>query len=117
MHKYTQVAKGWQPTVVTSSTLRRNTAAPSEVLAREFDKLVDCWQAGECPNFVVTPDRASLPRLLPDQLDAAARRFSSSTSSTIDGWHPRHFALLTRPGLSVLGMLLQSCEAAGFFPE
>jgi hypothetical protein len=47
----------------------------------------------------------------------AAKTFSCTTTSTYDGFHPRHFDGLSDEALSALGVLLDTCEDIGEWPE
>ncbi len=58
-----------------------------------------------------------LPRLTPDQLRGASLAFARRTACTYDGWHVRHFGLLSDAGLEVLGMVLEAIERASRWPS
>ena len=47
----------------------------------------------------------------------ASKSFSSTTSSTLDGFHPRHYSLLSWVGLETLSFLICAMESLGFPPE
>ena len=64
-----------------------------------------------------TPDRKALPRAQPHELRAASLLFPCGTSLSLDGFHPRHFALLSDGLLTALGAIIEAMEAIGVPPQ
>ena len=93
----------------------------TRILDAERSKLRNLWQASdERPQVNVhTPwaGDSPLPPLTPDDLRKASRTFSEQTSSTYDGFHPRHFSLMSDPALETLGILFQAIECLGEMPQ
>ena len=57
-----------------------------------------------------------LPDLTPDEIRAACRTFKDGTSATFDGFHVKHFGLLSEQALEALCLLLKACECIGAMP-
>eukprot|EP00959_Pyramimonas_sp_CCMP1952_P071353 1490150-Pyramimonas_sp.AAC.1 len=60
------------------------------------------WNASTSPPRAEVPDRECFPRATADELRSASRSFCQFTSSTLDGFHPRHISLLGDPALETL---------------
>ncbi len=115
-HAYTRVPVEWQPTVATSAK-GVISAAPSAILEGARDKYAKYWDASESPiGYSWAGECEELPRLTPQQLRSASLSFSRRTSSTYDGWHVRHFGLISDEGLGVLATILAAVERAGTWP-
>eukprot|EP00959_Pyramimonas_sp_CCMP1952_P268563 5615428-Pyramimonas_sp.AAC.1 len=70
------------------------TGRPSRDLEREADRLGELWDTTyHRPRYHVPagPHEPSLPPIKPQHLIDAAKRFSHTTASTWDGFHPKHF--------------------------
>ena len=67
---------------------------------------------------VLTPRRPrTFPRAHAHDIREASKSFSTHTSRTFDGLHPRHFSLLGDDALNTLGALIETIERIGSFPE
>ena len=63
------------------------------------------------------PDRSHLPQLTEDQLRDAACTFKTTTSVALDGFHPRHFALMSSLALRAWAIVMLMVEALGLLPR
>eukprot|EP00973_Karenia_brevis_P044184 6121182-Karenia_brevis.AAC.1 len=85
------------------------------------DSHVDIWQGTDDPhdsNPVPESgviESSTLPRMTATMLRSASRSFKYNTVA-LDGWHPRHFELLSDRSLDALADLLAKVEAIGEFP-
>ena len=61
-------------------------------------------------------DTDDLPRLDHRILRRASASFSHKTSTSYDGLHPRHFAMLSDDALDAIGELLMCIEGQGHWP-
>ena len=61
-------------------------------------------------------DRTTLGEITLEHVKAASLSFPAATSTTVDGMHPRHFALLCPLGLRVVALLLMIIESSGVLP-
>ena len=53
----------------------------------------------------------------PAAIAVAAKRFREGTSSALDGWHCRHYSMLSPPVLAAAATLMQVTLAAGYAPS
>lgn len=85
-------------------------------------KLSETWKAASCVQNIPSMDAdaavilPAMPRLSVDEIRAAALTFAHATSSSFDGFHPRHFAHLDEEHITMLSLLLASVESVGSFP-
>eukprot|EP00959_Pyramimonas_sp_CCMP1952_P243454 5088805-Pyramimonas_sp.AAC.1 len=85
--------------------------------ASEAEALQLQWQASCQPPVAEVPDRECFPRATIEEIRSAAGRFSQHTSSTLDGFLPRHMSLLGGAGLATLAVLYEAIERLGLFPR
>ncbi len=103
-HAATRAPVEWRPTVAVADDGTRS-AAPVAILEEARRKYAQYWGAGDRPvEYRWISGCQPLPRLTPDQLRGASLAFARKTASTYDGWHVRHFGLLSDAGLEVLGI-------------
>lgn len=60
-------------------------------------------------------DQAAMDMINEDMVWYASKSFKEATTAT-DGWHPRHFALLSAGASRCIARLLHACEGCGRFP-
>ena len=89
-------------------------ADPLNVLQAERDKLKELWRGQEEP-FEMKPvnpwgGHDPLPRLTPRNIRVASRSFKIQTAETYDGFHVRHFDLLSDECLDALSSILEVSE-------
>ncbi len=61
--------------------------------------------------------RCALPRLRPAQLMSASQAIKKNSTATYDGFHPRHFGLLSEGALLALAAILEMVELLGAWPK
>lgn len=116
LHKWTKEPELWVPAeaALTEDHLAN---APLAEFAAEREKWKGVWDADdEGGGQLRLAHGESLPRLTASQLRCASKDFSDHTSSTVDGFHPRQFSLLSDECLSCLGALLEAIEIGGVMP-
>ena len=115
MHKYTQVQLPWVPTTVMENGIV--TADPQAILRAHVEELRPYWRVQDEEATPWVPDRRTLGLIPTDDILAAARSFPIDTSMSVDGFHGRHFGMLSQPGLVVLAMLMMLMEMLGVLPR
>ncbi len=127
-HLHTKLAVPWAPT----TTLREGdtvTADPQELLQFYRNKFKKMWNAKdeeEIEEDDLDEDDVDkelgdertmdpLPLLSPGQMREASRSFRAVTASTFDGFHLRHYDLLTDDALHALARVFQVAETIGHF--
>eukprot|EP00959_Pyramimonas_sp_CCMP1952_P426551 8934145-Pyramimonas_sp.AAC.1 len=115
MHKITRLQQVWNPSVVERAP-GIFSSCPDDVLAAEAEALRAQWLATGNPPAAEVPDRECFPRATVEEIRSASRKFCQFTSSTLDGFHPRHICLLGDAGISTLSVLFEAVERLGLFP-
>ena len=97
------------------------TVAPQEILTEQLKHLDEAWgvNKGEGAPKIdhgCLKEIPLLPPLTPLAIRDASRSFKRKTS-VVDGWHPRHYALLCEQALQALSLIFLLIEAIGDFPE
>ena len=115
MHRFSRLMQAWTPTVIHRNDVI--TAAPQALLQDQFDMYSSLWRPSDEPMDVWVPDRDSFPLATPDQIRVASLSFPVTTSQSVDGFHPRHFSLLSNAALDAIALILQASEMLGAFPQ
>ncbi len=115
-HMHTRLPQEWVPTTVISEELEVLTNDPTELLREQRTKYAMKWQATEHPRRAEWPTREALPRLGEDEVDTASVSFPWRTSATFDGFHPRHWTLLSPAAKRATGALCEAVELLGALP-
>ena len=112
----TQLPAQWRSEAVTTGTAGEGgvSADPLEILQVERDELEQLWR-GRDHSFVMEPVRPwgvgePLPKLTPAQIRSASKGSKMQTAETYDGFHVRHFELLSDDCLSALCDILEASE-------
>ena len=121
----TQLPPTWKPPEALDPTCdptdKVMTGEPAKILQAERDRLGALWRSSDEPSEVGHPvawaGGKALDPLSPEALRDARLKFDRNTSWTYDGFHPRHFCLLTNPALEALGMIVQVSECLGTLPN
>ena len=127
-HRYTKVEA--TAATVLDDDFGRPSALPLDILKYEVNKWRRIWGAKTVPTF--SRSCPCLPSVLPSRgfgdeaatdyiytpaaIRAATGVFSAQTAWGADGFHVRHFGLLTDEALQVLGDLLHVTSATGISP-
>ena len=115
MHRHTRLKSQWTPT--TTKAGGSVTADPIVVLQDQASTLHRFWNASSVAGVVDVPDRDSFDLSSPQEIRAASKSFPTSTSSSLDGLHPRHYAMLCDAALWCLAYIIMAMESVGFPPE
>ncbi len=115
-HAYSRVQGEWQPSEVEDST-GVVTASPAAILEAFRGVYSEKWKAGRRRVKYAWREREALRRLTSTELRAAAGGFSVGTAATYDGFHPRHFFLLSDAALDSLAAILEMVEILGAWPS
>ena len=115
-HKWSKLPEQWRPVQV--SRKANFSSRPSAVLEGELERLEALWDSTDLPlEDWKWEGELTLGEINPAEVRGAARSFPCSSCSTWDGFHPRHFAMLTDSQLQVIVLLLYSIEARRAFPK
>ncbi len=115
-HAFTRLPNEWQPSVEVTAA-GAVTADPAAVLEGQREKYKRLWSATDQRGRYRWREREALPRLSPEELRSSSKLFRRRTAVTHDGFHMRHFALLSDQALATLAAVLEACERLGAFPE
>ena len=121
-HRFTRVPEAWVPTVAMGHD-GKPSAAPAAPLQEQRAMWGGLWQGGKGGDtrgsFTWPADAPcqSLPLLSADDLRRTSTAFSLRTASAPDGFHVRHFGLLSDQALGTLAQLLRLIEATGMWPS
>ena len=112
----TQLPAQWRSEAVPTDDVVAGgvSADPLRILQAERDKLDKLWHGKEEPHTAapVAPwgGYTALPKLSPHKIRQASRSFKIATAETYDGFHVRHFDLLSEECLASLCDILEVCE-------
>ena len=133
----------WQPQTVQDPYNLQTTANPVTVIQSERERLAELWHAHRTSAnqhedeaeggtkrrlhddfFANDPifnaphgGGTELPPITVEELREASLSFKRTTASTYDGFHVRHFAMLSDEALQCIAHLLMTCEACGQLPD
>ncbi len=115
-HRFTRVPEQWTPTTVGDDELDVLTCDPAVLLEDMRNRYVDKWAATAHPRRVEWTTREALPRLTEGEINGASISFAWRTSATYDGFHPRHWALLSPDARRATAALCEAIELLGALP-
>jgi len=115
-HRFSKPARGWTPTNVTGGD-GRTVLSPVDILDAEKARYSSLWNAAECPPDVCCADNVPLDKIDVDKLRRTSKSFKRKTGVAPDGWHPRHYSLISDEGLAVLSDLYELLEICGHLPN
>ena len=78
--------------------------------------LAKAWHADTQPVELEDGPRVALPKCSVEQLREAANSFSTVTTHSWEGLHPRHWAMVEDEGLMVTSTLFMAMEMLGMLP-
>ncbi len=114
-HAFSRLPGDWQPTEQVNAA-GIISSEPGEILEGTRENYADKWQAAQQGIKYAWPQRDALPRLSPAQLRGASRNIKKKTKATFDGFHPRHFGMLSEGALLALAAILEMVELLGAWP-
>ena len=119
-HRWSKLPRMWAPPAVLTVGGKWS-AHTSDLLAAEAERLSSIWQP-ECGDGDVSDEcLGSLPTGMPpisaDMVRDAALSFPRRTAETYDGFHVRHWGLLSLGGLEAVASLLNAVELVGMWPR
>ncbi len=121
-HVYLQLPDEWRPTTaVTPDGVV--TGDPMRLLESYADKYNTMWNDGHKEDNMDEDEAADwdkrehLERPTPETLRQASREFKVRTIFTYDGFHPRHFNLMTDGALEVVADMMITMELIGRLPS
>jgi exonuclease III len=112
-HRWSRVPQAWRPQSVIREGIR--SALPVNVLQSEADRMAEVWESDQVTLPIVRGE--ALPRLTPTELRSAAHTFATTTAQTYDGFHLKHFTLLSDEALLVIAIILENVERLGAMPR
>ena len=115
LHKTTQYKSEYVPTVVEGKS--GPSAHPHDVLAHEVAVYEALWKNVGQPATAWIPNRDVLEPMTAGELRKVASSFPTATSASVDGFHPRHFAMLDDEVLEIVATLFTCFEALGLLPR
>ena len=89
-------------------------ATAEEILEVEAARYKTLWQASDTPPKIRSSGNRPCPKLSIDLMRRTSASFKRRTGIAADGWHPRHFRLLSDEALTVLADLLEILETRNF---
>ncbi len=115
-HAATKVPIEWKPTTAVDES-GVISASPLAILEAARTKYARYWDVADGPvEHRWSGPCPPLPRLTAAQLRDASFAFSRRTCRTYDGWHVRHFGLVSDDGLDALAVLLEAIERSSRWP-
>ena len=105
-HKFSKLPQPWAPPEVSGPDGARVHDAKG-LLEVESGRYSELWAAKAPTAGRTSAGNEPCARLLPAQLRRIARSFKKRTGVAPDGWHPRHFAMLSDELLEVLSSLYE----------
>ena len=117
MHKVTSVQQAWVPVEVMVPGMGPS-SLPQEVLRSAADELRGYWNPSmQEPQLSPAEGSPPLPRLTVAGLRRASSTFPKRTAATVDGFHPRHFSMLSDEALDTMLLIIDAMEEASRVPE
>jgi hypothetical protein len=116
LHRWSGLRETWKPTQASADF----TGKPIDALNHEKDRLSTIWQCESEPHalFEPPPDAwLELPEITAEDFIRAARSFPARTAQTWDGFHPRHFAMVTEDQAKAIIGVLRLMERIGATPS
>ena len=115
-HRWSRASPHWRPF---QHHREGWTGRPTCMLASEVQRLSKLWEAQPTPldPWIPDSDLPAPPPLEPDRFLQVSASFRSNTAQTFDGYHPKHYSLLSPDQALVLCKLLQCCERHGSLPS
>ena len=97
------------------------TGDPTQLMEEDRKKFYKLWESSDtaqtsAPKYGRWEKSDELRELNGDDILEAAKTFGHGTSSTYDGLHPRHFAMLSPQGRTTTAALLEFFEHTGEWP-
>ncbi len=117
-HAFSRSPQEWIPTQTRATDdFPYVTSDPIQLHEEQRRTYAQRWEAAAGPQRYEWHDRRALPRMTADCLRQASLQHKPGTAETFDGFHPRHYALLSNEGLEVLSALMEASELLGGVPR
>ncbi len=117
-HKWTTIKEQWQPTTFKKSG--GHGGKPMGILQQETKRLTTVWDSKGTQEELYDPPQDSwrdLPALSAEDFIRASRTFSPRTAQTWDGFHPRHYGLLSLHQAGICVSIMSLMERTGATPS
>ncbi len=119
-HRFLRLPVEWQPTC-TLAIDGVVTADPLKVLSGYAEKYIGLWTDDDDDGEYVQDingwgNKCSLERPSPRELREASRSFKELTLVAYDGFHPRHYSMMSDEALEITGALMVVAEMMGALP-
>ena len=119
-HKYVKEPEAWVPDeVVTPQGII--SAAPKDLLDYQVKFWINIWtEGGKLKKFEWPKEQECNEEMRPitaEDVRSASSHFSTRTSGSPDGWHPRHYSLLGVKSREELAKILNMIENKGELPS
>ena len=120
-HAYSRMPQEWIPKEAKGDD-GILTGDPTQLMAEDRTKFATLWNSADEakerePRYGKWDPSDDLRKLDGDDILEGAKSFSHGTSSTYDGLHPRHFAMLSGQGRETTARLLEFFEHTGEWPD
>jgi len=115
-HRFTKLPSKWLPPDIFDKEGER-IVDNKGILEAEAEKYKALWKAIDAEPKVVYANNEPCPLLAPAQLRRISKAFKRKTKFSPDGWHPRHFALLSDQALEILALIYEFLEITGHMPD
>ncbi len=115
-HRWTSNKEHWKPPRASESF----TGKPQDELDAECTRLSNIWQCESTPHALFEPPEEAWRELtVPDaeSFIKAAKSFPARTAQTWDGFHPRHFSMVTLEQAEAIIEVLRLMERIGATPS
>ena len=117
LHRFTRLPKAWSPTTVKIDSSGRTSASPGSLLSAEAARLKGLWRCSSAEPPIDDEVLEHLGLIPTEKIKRVARSYRIFAATARDGWHLRHFGMLSEAGLLVLQRLLALIERRSLFPR
>ena len=114
-HRFSRAPVSWRPT----TTLMQGgvvTSDPAQLLQGQAELYGGVWRAEEEENELDWQPMSCLPPVSCEKLRAISSSFSPHSAISVDGFHMKHYRLLSDDGVMALSRLFSLMETLGALP-
>ncbi len=116
-HRFSRAPQPWVPTTAGEESSGTLTGDPAAALEELRQKYIGRWKPSEAPRFPAHEPVTPLPRISAASVADAGSSFTWDTASTYDGFHPRHFGMLSEQGCETAAALMEAMELSARLPS